>query len=293
MNKKNFIIFAGPCQIESLSHSLKIAEHLKEVAANQKNVRLVFKASFDKANRTTLTSKRGVGIARGLEILAEVKRLTELPIVTDIHEAGQAATVAEVADVLQIPAFLCRQTDLLIAAGETGKVINIKKGQFLAPQDMRFAAEKVASTGNNKVLLCERGTCFGYRDLVVDFRSLIEMQELGWPVIMDITHSCMSMGGNEGTSGGSRRFALPYLKAALSIGCQGIFMECHDDPKQAPSDSSTMLPLEGFNTALRFVNRFLEMQAELEIDDEMLGKIKPSLATAVENITSEITSFLS
>lgn len=293
MSNKKFIIFAGPCQIESLSHSLKIAEHLKEAAANQKELCLVFKASFDKANRTTLSSKRGVGINRGLEILAEVKRLTDLPIVTDIHEAGQASAVAEVADVLQIPAFLCRQTDLLIAAGETGKIINIKKGQFLAPQDMRFAAEKIASTGNNKILLCERGTCFGYRDLVVDFRSLMQMQELGWPVVMDITHSCMSMGGNEGISGGSRRFALPYLKAALSIGCQGIFMECHDNPHQAPSDSSTMLPLEGFDTALRYVRRFLEMHHELEIEDESLGKIEPSLASVVEKITSEITSLLS
>jgi 2-dehydro-3-deoxyphosphooctonate aldolase (KDO 8-P synthase) len=253
------ILFAGPCQIESLDHALMMARRIVSLCEEHKNIKVIYKSSFDKANRSSLRGKRGVGIDEGLKILGEVKKEFGIPVITDVHETNQVAAIAEVVDVIQIPAFLCRQTDLLLAVGRTGRVVNIKKGQFLPPEDMALAAEKVMSTGNEKILLCERGTCFGYRDLVVDFRSLLLMQDLGWPVILDVTHSCMSIGGAGGVSGGMKRFALPYLRAALGVGCQGFFIETHNDPSTAPSDASTMLPLEGLQAALSTIRLFSQI----------------------------------
>jgi 2-dehydro-3-deoxyphosphooctonate aldolase (KDO 8-P synthase) len=235
-----------------------MAEKIVSLCEGHRDIKVVYKSSFDKANRSSLKGKSGVGIDEGLKILEEVKKEFGLPVVTDVHETSQVAAIAQVADVIQIPAFLCRQTDLLVAVGSTGRIVNIKKGQFLPPEDMALAAEKVMSTGNEKILLCERGACFGYRDLVVDFRSILLMQDLGWPVIFDVTHSCMSIGGANGVSGGMRRFALPYLRAALGVGCQGFFIETHDDLSAAPSDASTMLPLEGFKAALLTIRLFSE-----------------------------------
>jgi 2-dehydro-3-deoxyphosphooctonate aldolase (KDO 8-P synthase) len=259
-----FILISGPCQIESLSHSLMMAERIVEITQKCPNVLVVYKSSFDKANRSSVQSKRGVGIDEGLKILSEVKRQFNLPVLTDVHESSQMAAVAEVVDIVQIPAFLCRQTDLLLAAGKTQRVVNVKKGQFLPPEDMKFVAEKIASTGNKKILFCERGTCFGYRDLIVDFRSLLLMQDLGFPVIFDVTHSCMSMGGAEGVSGGTKRFALPYLRAALAVGCQGIFCEVHQDPLTAPSDSTTMLDLGGLTKVVETVNSLRPVCKEIQ-----------------------------
>ncbi len=207
-------------------------------------VNLVFKSSFDKANRTSLNGKRGLGIEAGLEILGEVKKRTGLPVLTDIHSPEQATIAAEVVDILQTPAFLCRQTDLLLAVGNTGKAVNVKKGQFLDPHDMAHVAAKIASTGNEKVMLCERGACFGYRDLVVDMRGLVIMAESGYPVIFDATHSVQSMGGAGGASGGNRAFIPPLMRAAVATGVDGLFIECHDNPSSAPSDGASMMPLE-------------------------------------------------
>lgn len=212
----------------------------------------VFKSSFDKANRTSVTGARGPGLEAGLEILDRVKKTLGVPVLTDIHTAEQAATVAEVADILQIPAFLCRQTDLLTAAGTTGKSINIKKGQFLHPADMLFCIEKIAATGNENILLCERGTCFGYRDLIVDMRSLAIMAGTGYPVVFDATHSVQSMGGAGGSSGGSREYIPILARAAVATGCtRGVFIECHDNPDSAPSDGKSMLPLEAMPDLLQ------------------------------------------
>jgi 2-dehydro-3-deoxyphosphooctonate aldolase (KDO 8-P synthase) len=239
---KPLLLIAGPCQIESRDHCLKIAEFL---ATNIRDlpVSFIFKSSFDKANRTSLAGARGIGIDEGLKILAEVRDSFQVPVLTDIHSEEQAREVGAVVDVLQIPAFLCRQTDLLIAAGSTGRTIHIKKGQFLHPADMKFAADKVASTGNSKVLLCERGTCFGYRDLVVDMRSLLIMKQSGFPVVYDATHSVQQMGGSGGSSGGSRDYVQALARAAVATGVDGLFFECHEDPDHAPSDGPCMLPL--------------------------------------------------
>ena len=283
------ILFVGPCQIESLDHSLMMAERIMSLCEGHKNIKVVYKSSFDKANRSSLKGKRGVGIDEGLKILGEVKRQFGLPVITDVHETSQVPAIAEVADVIQIPAFLCRQTDLLVAVGSTGKIVNIKKGQFLAPEDMALAAEKATSTGNDKILLCERGTCFGYRDLVVDFRSIVLMQDLGWPVIFDVTHSCMSIGGANGVSGGMRRFALPYLRAALAIGCQGFFIETHDDPTAAPSDASTMLTLEGFKAALVTIQLFSEVAESAR--SAVPHTLEPALPT--DKISARLGSILS
>jgi 2-dehydro-3-deoxyphosphooctonate aldolase (KDO 8-P synthase) len=206
-------------------------------------VSFVFKSSFDKANRTSASSKRGVGLEEGLSILKAVREQLDVPVLTDIHSAEQASAVGKVVDVLQIPAFLCRQTDLLIAAGKTGRTINVKKGQFLHPSDMQFVAEKIASTGNTKILLCERGTSFGYRDLVMDPRSLIMMADTGYPVVFDATHSVQQLGGSGGSSGGSRRYVQALARAAVAVGVHGVFVECHNDPDNAPSDGPCMLPL--------------------------------------------------
>lgn len=233
---------AGPCVIESREMTLRIADYLADLAQRWQ-VPLVFKASFDKANRSSARSFRGPGLDRGLAILDEVKRQTGLPLLTDIHETHQAEPAAAVCDVLQIPAFLARQTDLIFAAGRTGRVVNVKKGQFMAPWDMRQVVQKLAEVGNERVLLTERGTTFGYGNLVVDMRSIPWMQELGRPVIFDATHSVQLPGAGGDRSGGDRRF-VPYLaRAAVAAGCDGLFLEVHPRPEEALSDGPNMLPL--------------------------------------------------
>ncbi|MBY6202743.1 3-deoxy-8-phosphooctulonate synthase [Maritalea mobilis] len=242
-NDRPLTVIAGPCQLESLDHALMIARHMAGVCA-QAGAGYVFKASYDKANRTSLTGKRGVGMEAGLKILAAVKDEIGCPVLTDVHTAEQCAPAAEVCDILQIPAFLCRQTDLLLAAGETGAAINVKKGQFLAPWDMANVADKVASTGNSRILLTERGTSFGYNTLVADMRGLPEMMKTGYPVVMDATHSVQQPGGQGGSSGGQREFAPVMARAAVSLGIAAVFIETHEAPDTAPSDGPNMIPLD-------------------------------------------------
>lgn len=233
----------GPCVIESRGHALRMGQAVAAAAARA-GMCAVFKASFDKANRTSVASYRGPGMERGLDILAEVRQVTGLPVLTDIHQPEQAEPVAEVCDVLQVPAFLCRQTDLLVAAGRTGRVVNIKKGQFLAPGDMRHAAEKVAASGNDRILLTERGTSFGYRNLVVDFRGIARMRGFGYPVVLDATHSLQLPGAAGGSSGGQPEYIAPLARAGAACGADGLFMEVHDDPSNALSDGANALRLE-------------------------------------------------
>lgn len=236
---------AGPCVIESREFLIPIADRLAQISSNLK-IPLVFKSSFDKANRTSGKSFRGPGLKLGLEILADVKKRTGLPVLTDFHEAGQADAVAQVCDIIQVPAFLARQTDMLEAAGKTGRVVNVKKGQFMAPGDMKNVVKKLEETGCRRILLTERGSSFGYHTLINDFRAIPQMQEYGYPVIFDATHSVQSPGGAGDRSGGDRRM-VPYLaKAATAVGCDGLFMEVHPDPDQAPSDGPNMLPLDYF-----------------------------------------------
>ncbi len=236
-------IIAGPCVIESEALCLEIAEAFYQIALRT-GVLPIFKASYDKANRTSVESYRGPGIEAGLRVLEKVRREVGLPILTDIHSPEQAAIAAEVVDILQIPAFLCRQTDLLVAAGKTGKPVNIKKGQFVAPGDMKHLVRKVESTGNKQILLTERGASFGYHDLVVDMRSLIQMAELGYPVVFDATHSVQHMGGAAGVSGGSPHFIEPLARAAVATGAvSAVFIETHPRPLEALSDKASMLPL--------------------------------------------------
>lgn len=241
-NDLPFVLIAGPCQIESLDHALMMAERIGE-ACDTAGVQFIYKSSFDKANRSSHTTPRGVGLEKGLDILAEVKVRFGVPLLTDIHEPAQCARVAEVVDVLQIPAFLCRQTDLLVAAGETGAAVNVKKGQFLAPWDMRHVAAKIASTGNERILLTERGTSFGYNTLVTDFRSLPIMAETGYPVVFDATHAVQQPGGRGTSSGGERRFVSALARAAVAVGCAAVFIETHEDPDNAPSDGPNMVPV--------------------------------------------------
>lgn len=239
---KPLVLIAGPCAIEDESLTLRIAEGLKEITSRL-GCELVFKASYDKANRTSVSSFRGLGMEPGLRILERVKKEFELPILSDIHDLNQVATAAEVLDVLQIPAFLCRQTDLLVAAGQTGKPVNIKKGQFLAPWDMEHGVNKVASTGNRQILLTERGATFGYNNLVTDMRALVIMRELGYPVIFDATHSVQLPGGAGGSSGGQRQFVGALSRAAVATGVDGLFWEVHEDPDRALCDGANSLPL--------------------------------------------------
>ncbi len=241
-NDRPLTVIAGPCQLESRDHAMMIAKEMAR-ACDQAGAQFIFKASYDKANRTSLKGKRGLGIDAGLKILEEVRAEIGCPVLTDIHDAEQARIAGAVVDVIQIPAFLCRQTDLLLAAGETGCVVNIKKGQFLAPWDMPNVAEKVASTGNEKILLTERGTSFGYNTLVADMRGLPEMAKTGYPVIMDATHSVQQPGGQGGSSGGQREFAPVMARAAVSLGIAGVFIETHEAPDTAPSDGPNMIPL--------------------------------------------------
>ncbi len=237
------LFFAGPCVIESRAHALAMAQKIRAVARDT-GASIVFKSSFDKANRSSVDSFRGPGLSKGLDILAEVKRETGLPVISDIHEASQAEKAAAVLDVLQIPAFLCRQTDLLLAAAATGKPINVKKGQFVAPEDMRYAIEKCASRGNDRIFVCERGTTFGYNNLVVDFRAFPILRGLGVPVVYDVTHSMQLPGGGRET-GGLKQYAPVLARAAAATGCvDGFFLEIHDHPDRALSDASTQLPVE-------------------------------------------------
>jgi len=238
-------LIAGPCVIESERHTLRMAERLTAASRTLK-IPFIFKASYDKANRTSLGSYRGPGLQRGLQILARVRREFGLPVLTDVHEVSQVRPAAEVCEVIQIPAFLSRQTDLLLEAGRAGVVVNIKKGQFLSPHDVRNAVEKVASTGNHRILLTERGASFGYNNLVVDFRGLAIMKELGYPVILDVTHSLQLPGGEGTHSGGEPRFIEPLARAGVAAGVDGLFLEVHDNPARASSDGATALDLRRF-----------------------------------------------
>lgn len=240
--QKKFIVIAGPCVIENEEITLQIAEELKKISS-ELDIDFYFKASFDKANRTSIDSFRGPGMEQGVKILQNVKDTYQLRIVTDIHEPYQAKPVAEVADIIQIPAFLCRQTDLLVAAAQTGKMINVKKAQFLAPWDMQNVVNKIEQTGNKKIMLCERGTSFGYNTLVVDMTSIVEMKKIGYPVIFDGTHSVQKPGGNGTSTSGNREY-VPYLsRAAVAAGADGLFLETHISPEEALSDGSNMIPL--------------------------------------------------
>lgn len=241
--QKKFIVIAGPCVIENEEITLQIAERLK-IIRSELDIDFYFKASFDKANRTSIESFRGPGLERGLEILQKVKNTYQLKIVTDIHEPYQANLAAEVADVIQIPAFLCRQTDLLVAAARTGKTINVKKAQFLAPWDMQNVVHKIEQAGNTKIMLCERGACFGYNSLVVDMTSIVEMKKTGYPVIFDGTHSVQKPGGNGTSTSGNREY-VPYLsRAAVAAGADGLFLETHFNPEEALSDGANMIPID-------------------------------------------------
>ncbi len=243
-------VIAGPCMLESRGLGLEVATELKRLAS-ERDIPLIFKSSFDKANRTSASSGRGPGLSAGLEILAEIRESTALPVLTDVHLPDQCAPAAEVCDVLQIPAFLCRQTDLLVAAAETGRCVNVKKGQFLAPWDMRHAAEKCTGAGNPNVLLTERGSTFGYGRLVVDMGGLGEMLETGHPVVFDATHSVQRPGGADGRTGGDRTLAPVLARAALATGfVDGLFFEVHPDPDSAPSDGKNMVRLDGFGAIL-------------------------------------------
>jgi 2-dehydro-3-deoxyphosphooctonate aldolase (KDO 8-P synthase) len=245
-----FILIAGPCVIEGRDSALYHAEALR-VLTDRLGVPFIYKSSYDKANRTSSESFRGLGMDEGLAILAETKRQYGVPTLTDVHSPEEARAAADAVDVLQIPAFLCRQTDLLLAAGKSGRVVNIKKGQFLAPWDMGHAAAKVASTGNQRILLTERGASIGYNNLVSDFRSLPIMATIGYPVVYDATHSVQLPGGQGNSSGGQREFIAPLARAAVAVGVDGIFMEVHRDPERALSDSATVFPLAQLETLLR------------------------------------------
>ena len=254
-NHLPLVLLAGPCALESRDHALRLSAALKEITARL-GLPLIYKSSFDKANRTSVSGKRGLGLHESLRVFEEVKRETGLPIVTDVHEVGHCAPVAEVVDVLQIPAFLCRQTDLLLAAGRTGKIVNVKKGQFLAPWDMQPVLAKVTSTGNERVMACERGTSFGYNTLVSDFRGLPTMARFGYPVVFDATHSVQQPGGQGNASGGQREFIPALARAAVSVGVAALFMEVHDDPAQAFSDGPNQVPLEAVEDLLASLMEF-------------------------------------
>lgn len=254
-NDKPFFLMAGPCQIEGLGHAQDMCGALKEITGRL-DIPFVYKSSFDKANRTSLNAQRGVGLDKGLEIFAQLKKEFDVPVVTDIHLPEQCADVGAVCDILQIPAFLCRQTDLLVAAAETGRVINVKKGQFLAPWDMAKVAEKLASTGNDNIMLCERGASFGYNTLVSDMRSLPTMAKTGYPVVYDATHSVQQPGGLGGSSGGDRTMVPVLARAAVAVGVAGLFMETHQDPDHAPSDGPNMVPLAEMEALLAKLIKF-------------------------------------
>ncbi len=250
-----FALITGPCQLESLDHARMMAEKIAEACAPT-STGFVFKASYDKANRSSISTKRGLGMEEGLTILSKIKSEFGCPILTDVHDARQCAPAAEAVDVLQIPAFLCRQTDLLLAAGETGAAINVKKGQFLAPWDMANVAEKIASTGNERIMLCDRGTSFGYNTLVSDFRGLPIMAQTGYPVVFDATHSVQQPGGHGTTSGGQREFAPVLARAAVAVGVAALFIETHEDPDNAPSDGPNMIQINEMEALIGHLARY-------------------------------------
>ncbi len=256
-------VIAGPCVIESEAHATFMAEQLAKMASTLK-VPLIFKASYDKANRSSVSSYRGPGLTEGLRILAGIKKKTGLPILTDVHEVSHVEPAAEVCDILQIPAFLSRQTDLLVAVGRSGRVANIKKGQFLSPWDIANAAEKVASTGNQKIILTERGTSFGYKNLIVDMRAFPIMHKLGYPVVFDVTHSVQLPGGEGKSSGGQPEFIEPLARAGTAIGADGIFLEVHDNPANALSDGTNALALGKLQPMLERILRIAALARELD-----------------------------
>jgi len=257
-NNQPFRLIAGPCQIESRDHALMMAEKIAAIAGKL-GVGWIYKSSYDKANRSSVQTARGIGMDEGLKILQEVGQTFACPTLTDVHEPDQCAAAASVVDILQIPAFLCRQTDLLLAAGNTGKAIHVKKGQFLAPWDAKNVADKIASTGNHNILLCERGASFGYNTLVSDMRSLPIMAQTGYPVVFDATHSVQQPGGNGTTSGGQREFVPVLARAAVSIGVAGVFMETHQQPDIAPSDGPNMVPIDQLEGVLRVLKALDEI----------------------------------
>lgn len=252
-------LITGPCQLESLEHARMMAEKIAEACAPT-GTKFIFKASYDKANRSSIKTQRGLGMDAGLTILSKIRDEFGCPILTDVHDAAQCAPAAEVCDVLQIPAFLCRQTDLLLAAGETGRAINVKKGQFLAPWDMANVAEKIASTGNGNIMLCDRGTSFGYNTLVTDFRGLPIMAQTGYPVVFDATHSVQQPGGQGMTSGGQREFAPVLARAACAVGVSALFIETHEDPDNAPSDGPNMIPIDQMAGLIKTLRAFDALQ---------------------------------
>ncbi len=254
-----FALITGPCQLESLDHARMMAERIT-AACDATGTRFVFKASYDKANRSSIGTARGLGMEEGLRILAEIKDEFGCPVLTDVHLPDHCATAAEACDVLQIPAFLSRQTDLLLAAGETGRVINVKKGQFLAPWDMANVAAKIESTGNRNILLCERGTSFGYNTLVSDFRGLPVMERTGYPVVFDATHSVQQPGGQGTSSGGQREFAPVLARAACAVGVSALFIETHQDPDTAPSDGPNMIPVDRMEALIGELRAFDDLR---------------------------------
>lgn len=254
-NDLPFALIAGPCQMESRDHAMMMAEKLVDITTRV-GVPLVFKTSYDKANRTSASAQRGMGLDAAMPVFEEIKRTFRIPVLTDIHSEAQVEAVAEHVDVLQIPAFLCRQTDLLVAAAKTGRVVNVKKGQFLAPWDMKNVAAKIAGAGNDNILLTERGASFGYNTLVSDMRSLPTMAETGYPVVFDATHSVQQPGGLGGASGGNRDFVATLARAATAVGVGGLFMETHEDPDNAPSDGPCMLPLHWMEDLLKRLKDF-------------------------------------
>ncbi|MDC0196247.1 3-deoxy-8-phosphooctulonate synthase [Gammaproteobacteria bacterium] len=256
-NNRKITILAGPCALESRTHALEMALALKEIA-DRFDVGMIYKSSYDKANRTSVSSNRGIGIKGAMPIFSEIKEVTGLPVVTDVHNADDCNIVGKVVDVIQIPAFLCRQTDLLVAAGQTGRAVNIKKGQFLAPWDMINVLKKVESTGNKNIMLCERGATFGYNTLVSDMKSLAIMAKTGYPVIFDATHSVQQPGGQGDTSGGDREFAPLLARAAVAVGVAGVFMETHQEPDSAPSDGPNMIYL---NKVAGIIETLLDLDA--------------------------------
>ena len=259
----NPIVFiTGPCQLESRDHAMIMAEHIAQICIRTGS-KFIFKSSYDKANRSSISSARGIGMQEGLRILQEISKTFDCPVITDVHEAGQCATAAQSVDVLQIPAFLCRQTDLLIAAGNTGKPINVKKGQFLAPWDMCNVAEKIASTGNSNIMLCERGTSFGYNTLVNDFRSLQIMTDIGYPVIFDATHSVQQPSRRGNASGGERKFISGLARAACAMGVNGVFIETHQDPDNAPCDGPNMMPIDQMEALMQELQAFDALRKSL------------------------------
>jgi 2-dehydro-3-deoxyphosphooctonate aldolase (KDO 8-P synthase) len=261
-------LIAGPCVIESEAHAMDMAERLAVITSDL-GIPFIFKASYDKANRSSVASYRGPGLQEGLRILGNIKKRMGLPILTDVHEVSQVGSVAEVCDVLQIPAFLSRQTDLLVAAGRSGRAVNIKKGQFLSPQEIGNAAEKVASTGNTKIILTERGASFGYQNLVVDMRSFPIMRKFGYPVVFDVTHSVQLPGGEGKSSGGQPEFIEPLARAGTAVGVDGIFLEVHDNPAKALSDGTNALPLDQFRPLLEKLLRLSALVREWDVPKEV------------------------